>query len=112
MASEKMARLLLELVQKTRAGNLNWETTAAEGVYQVWFRRFTVQISQSGTDYLLAIRNSEGMLIEEASNPQLSSNIPDAFSEMGELLTNARRQALGVDAALDELLNELSEKGS
>ena len=95
MAFDKLATLLVELIQKTNNGSLRWEATAAEGVYQVSFPRFTVQISERGNDFVLTILNSEGTLLEEAAD---------------QLYVNARRQALGVDAALDELLNELSKK--
>ena len=100
----------MELIQKTNNGSLRWEATAAEGVYQVSFPRFTVQISERGNDFVLTILNSEGTLLEEAADPEFQGKIENPFSRMQQLYVNARRQALGVDAALDELLNELSKK--
>jgi hypothetical protein len=112
MALDKMTRLLLELVEKTNNGSLRWEGTAAEGVYQVSFPNFTVQISARGFDFVLTIRNAEGTILEEAADTEFSNKIQNPMATMNQLYVNARRQALGVDAALDNLLDELSKKTS
>jgi hypothetical protein len=112
MAYEKLTKILIELIQKTDSGSLAWEPTAEEGVYQVSFPRFTVQLSSNGADIVLSILNSEGTVIEEASDPEFTDHITDAYVAMKQLYANARRRALGVDAALDELLEELSKKDS
>jgi hypothetical protein len=112
MADNKLTKILMELVQKTDKGSLAWEPTAEEGVYQVSFPRFTVQLSPNGPDIVLSILNSEGTIIEEAADAEFSDHIPAPYQTMKKLYANARRQALGVDAALDELLDELSKKDS
>lgn len=112
--TDKLSSLLVELAKRTREGFLKWEPTAVEGVYQVAFPRYTVQIcterNEKGlADYVLSILNSDGVLIERAADPDLSSRVQNASGLMNELHSNARRQALGADQAIENILTDLSK---
>jgi hypothetical protein len=114
MAYEKLAKLLAELIKHTEFGNLKWERTAANGVYQCSFPQYTVQLSETTADNLdatfqLTILDSEGTVIERATHPDFAGAMPTPYTQMKHLYEMARRQALGVDNAIDALLKELSD---
>lgn len=57
--------------------------------------------------------NSQNTVIEEATNNDLEFDdisVPNSYKLMSELHAAARRQALGVDQALDTLLESLSDE--
>jgi hypothetical protein len=113
--ADKLTRLLLELAKRTRNGSFSWEPTAAEGVYQASFSRYTVQLSVQRTpvgseDYVLTILNSDGMVIERAADTDFANRLNDALPVMSEMYSAARRQALGVDRAIEDILGELSKQ--
>ncbi|SRR5258708_5616135 len=115
MSDDKLATLLVELAKRTRTGSLNWERTAAEGVYQASFPRYTVQLSvkynpQGPDDYLVTILDSEGSVIEKVADPDLADRLSDPLELMSKMYSSARRQALGVDRAIDDILGELSKQ--
>lgn len=113
--ADKLSTLLLELTKGTRSGNIKWERTAAEGVYQVSFPRNTVQISTKNNprgvdDYQLTILDREGAVIEKVTDPELTQRLPHASELMSETYATARRQVLGVDGAIDAILIELAKQ--
>jgi hypothetical protein len=116
MAYAKLSRLLIELIQRTSKGSLKWEGTAADGVYQMSFPKYTVQLSTRPAerdgfdDIVLTVLNSEGVVIEQAADPDFAPDVGEAYTAMKEMYATARRQALGVDSALDDLLSELTKE--
>ncbi len=109
----KLARLLHD---KTAAGMIKWEQTPEKNSFQTSFPKHTVQISDDsgnwGVRYTIAIFNEEGSIVEQASDQTISTTVREATPYprllMEELYTMARRSAVGADAALDELIAELS----
>jgi hypothetical protein len=61
-------------------------------------------------DYVLTILNSEGTVIEQAADTDFANRLQDALPMMSEMYSAARRQALGVDGAIDDILGELSKR--
>ncbi|RLU07405.1 hypothetical protein CS078_10325 [Pseudomonas prosekii] len=108
MSHEKIARIVMGVIRRTGDGKIDWETTERTGVFQASFPNYSIRLStiegDLGVDYWFAIINNEGATIERVSDVDLSSNIEAAFEEMGNLYSAARRIALGVEKALDELL--------
>jgi hypothetical protein len=111
---QKMLKLVQRLHAKTAAGQVPWEQTATEDVFQASFPNYVVRIfrkpgSSAEPDYLLTIRDAVGKLIESTSDVAINEAISDAkaFTLMKELHDMARRQVFGVDKALDSLLSEL-----
>jgi len=118
MAAPKYERVVDRLVEKTENNEINWKESPITDVYQVSFLNYSVTISevynasQEVPDYVVSILNSEGKTVDSFSDVDL-----DRDRDMGsggkylkilrDLYQNARRQALGVDKALDEILNEL-----
>lgn len=67
-----------------------------------------------GTDFLISIHNADGKLIDEVSDGDMNNDFNEvgitSFIIMRELYENARRVAMGVQVAIDEILNELGGK--
>jgi hypothetical protein len=105
--NEKLTQLVDAVYEKTKSGELVWETTSVPFKFQVSFAKYSVTIlSQGAGATRLELHNDQGALIEEVS-PSDTSAAQDAI--LYRLYELARRQALGVDEAIDELLTELSK---
>lgn len=113
MSNAKIAKLLNLLIEKTESGELEWEPTVKSDVFQANFPRYSVRIltreGETGfdLDIVLQIINEEGMIVESVSDPQVSDFIESAFLRMRALHASARRIAMGVDRALDEIIDFL-----
>jgi hypothetical protein len=109
---EKLAALLQRIYDKTVKGELRWEPTANGNAFTVAFARFSLSLERvSETDdlmgyILLRISNDRGQTIEEFTEGQAAQI---GFAHMNELFDRARRIAMDLDEALDELLSELDE---
>jgi hypothetical protein len=111
---EKQIEFLVNLINRTKSGKISWETAPSPNSYFVSFANYTATIyvkqrSNSVTeDYYIEIIDKFGAVVEKFSDVDLSANgVVDAEDQMRELLTRARRYALGSDAALDQILSEL-----
>lgn len=117
MKDEKLVRLARLLYERTKDGDIRWEETALRDTFQCSFPSYSVLISQKSFSGLadpkpmriLKICNEEGKTIEEISDaaPPLSGRI-----ELKELFELARRDAMGVEKALDEILDFLGSTES
>jgi hypothetical protein len=104
MAYDKIERLASLLYEKSKRGEIKWEATADENAFQTSLSNYSVIVVQDsdeafGHDVVLKICNEQGRVMEEL--PQSESN------ELGSLFELARRTAMGVEAALDEILTAL-----
>jgi hypothetical protein len=112
----RMWKLVQRLHAKTAAGELQWDKTVSKNTFQTAFPSYVVRVSvdypedAEAPDYHVAVRDGAGTTIESVSDRQVHNALPDsnAFTLMGELFTMARRTALGVNQALESLLNELN----
>lgn len=120
MASEKITRLIESLVRKTAAGTLRWEKASVPDFFQASFPRYSVLAgwksrgsgfenefarAMRGVDnspFVLRIGGEEGHIIEEVD----ATEAPD----LPELFAMARRNASGVEQALDDIIGYLEEK--
>jgi hypothetical protein len=115
MGNYKIGLLIKTLKTRTEEGLISWNETEKDGVYQVAFPNYTIRVSirmseQLSYDYMVSIYNLDGKLIEEVSDPDLSSYLggdDNSYNFMRDLYDNARRNAMGVDKALDEILSKL-----
>jgi len=105
MSYPRMATLVSKLSLKTQAGEVRWEETGEERTYQASFPGYAVHVFPRGEDYILQIFNDDGNLIEEVSDRDLTSYMGNAYIQMKELYELARRNAMGVEQALDKILS-------
>jgi hypothetical protein len=109
MIDDRIVRLVQLLLEKTSAGEIRWEETPTSNTFQCSLSNYSVLISQTsfrdapGATQSLAVANEEGRIIEEVESGALGSN--DWL--LRDLFALARRKALGVDKALDEMLHLL-----
>ena len=113
MTTEKYEKIVDGLARKTANDELEWKETADPNTFQVSFVNYSITIEeryvpeQNLPDYLVTIRNSEGNAIDSFSDTFLDQRSMGYYKVMRDIYQKARRQALGVDSALDEILNEL-----
>ena len=114
-AEAKLARLINRLVEKTLEGSVEWERTVPEDYFQATFPAYTVHIGKEvdtfteRASYVLKIFNEDNELIEEVTDGQLRGEMTDSFARMAALHSGARRKAMGVEEAVDNLLGVLGE---
>ena len=113
MAS-RVAQLVKLVTRKTISNEIRWERTEKEGVFQHAFPNYVVRFSErfvpdhSYPDYVLAILNQDGEIIEEITDPDAErEGLEEAYVTMREAYEMARRQAMGIERALDDLLRYL-----
>lgn len=105
-----MSQLLEKIEKLTLSGALDWETTEHEYTYQTSFPNFSLRIFPDENDYVISILNYQGIILESATDRDLSSFLSDAFIKMKLIYESARGSALGTDKAIDEILTELDKK--
>ena len=114
MSYEKIARLVTALSLKTENHELAWNETEKEGTYETSFPNYSVRISRNEKlDYnenlmpiiLLELTNQNGEIIEQIDDEDLRNLLQDPYPLMKNMYDTARRQAMGVEDALDAILN-------
>jgi hypothetical protein len=96
MADDKIVRLVRLLFEKTKAGEIGWEETSNLNIFQCSVSNYSILISRQ----TLTVCDEEGKIIEEVDGlAPLQEGV-----RLSELFELARRQAMGVERALDEIL--------
>src|SRR5688572_1603571 len=117
MSAAKYWRLVSILIDKTEAGTANWEATSREGTFALSLADYSVWITMVpsedfGEDVLFQIVNSGGVIIDSFRDVDAAAELVDkrdAYAKMERLYHAARRKGMGVDEALDTLINELGK---
>jgi hypothetical protein len=112
MSYPKIAKLVQVLLTQTEHGSLQWSTTESSDMFQASFPRYSVRLykevrNHMEVDYVLQILNDFGEIVEEVSDPDLVDVLDTPFNKMRDLHESARRSAMGVESALDDILNFL-----
>jgi hypothetical protein len=116
VADKKIEQLILTLADKSKAGKLQWEKTATDGVFQVASSAYSVQLQRRQTErdayeFGLRILDQDGMMIDEVWDAQLDYPYAGGpwYTRLEDLYTLARRRAMGVDSAIDRIISSLTE---
>ncbi|MGJ5076734.1 hypothetical protein [Bradyrhizobium oligotrophicum] len=118
MALTRPMRLVKTLYDKSRAGHVDWQVGIGDDEFQVSSAEYTIKIStkagrQGSTDYVIAVLNDEGTVVDRFTDVELDSEegsqLGQWYGTMRELHDMARRHARGADKALDAILKELGE---
>jgi hypothetical protein len=121
MTEDKLIDLIQKVETKTATGGLKWDKTANDNEFQATLATFIIRIQQfegrESTDYTLNIIDKDGVSLESVTDGDLYRMIQrsDAFRHselngidlMRSIFKNAKRHALGVDKAIDDILSEL-----
>src|SRR5688500_6193962 len=114
MANEKQVRFIRRLIEKTNAGEVRWEPTGNDDVYQAAFPNFGVRIEKlsdrwnDSTDYGVYVLNQEGTAVDEMHDSNFIERDfgRSPFLTLQDLFQGAKRTALGADQALDAILGD------
>ena len=113
-SSNKAFNLVKKIHEKTLNGDIHWEETEMEGIYQAAFPNYTVRIYEnlsrdedSSMYYTLSIFNGEGKRIEDITTWDLFKDHSESYTLMQELYKAARGIAMGVETAIDDILTSL-----
>jgi hypothetical protein len=109
-----------KIEQRSEGGTLNWEKTASDYEFQATLSSFVIRIrcnvTNEGADYVLSLTDNQGVNLESISDVELTKMIKrtgvyskSAFDLMENIFKNAKRHALGVEKALDDILTELND---
>ncbi len=109
---KKLVTFAERVYEKTAKGELRWETTSDANAFAVSFPKYSVTIERvpetedTNESFMLRISNDRGQTIEEFTSWQAQRA---GFDHLRELFDRARRIAMGLDEALDDLLEQLDE---
>ena len=112
---EKLMKLVARLNEKSKGGEVAWEPSAAnESQFIASFPGYSVAIQEAGggfdrVSYFFSILDGTGNKLEsiEASENERWNHWPKVGQDLLTLYTEARRRALNVEQALDNLLKAL-----
>ncbi len=111
MTDPKLVELVTRLHRQTVLGKVAWEPTVTDDEFQAEFPDYTIRISiPTLYSYRLEILNPDGRVVEAISSWALEKSMDDAVETMSELYAVARRTAMRVDEALDDLLSKLGDE--
>ena len=111
---EKLFAIAQKLLSSTQAGKQNWEESVADATFITNMTKYSVTIekihgmNEQGSrvpGMILSLLNSEGKTLESLRAMQF--DLGDDYDLMEELFVAARRVALDVDRAIDDVLSEL-----
>jgi len=99
MIPEKDIQLLEYLLAATSSGKIRWEPTAAENQFTAGFKgKYSIVVSRTRTGYWLAMVNDKEQEMLSISNDD------DPASRVEALFNAARRVALDVDTAIEDII--------
>jgi hypothetical protein len=114
MAYQKIAQLVKRLADQTAAGLIAWQPTAVDDMFMVSFPKYSVSIQpttdQEGVPFIeITVRDGEGRVLESVNDGDLDIFVEKPYQLLSDMHASARRQALGVNQAIDELLRHLGK---
>jgi len=120
MTKNKLVELVSRIEKKTISNSLTWETTADQNEFQTVLASFVVRtreyysFGETEPDYEIKIIDGSGNILETITNGDLFNILKDEtiegrhpYTVMSSIFKNAKRQALGIDKAIDSILSEL-----
>jgi hypothetical protein len=109
---KKLITVIARLHAKTKADVVDWEPSEDANIFAVKFSDYAISIQHllATANYpelfTLKIANSDGAVIQEMDSITAKDN---GFADMSDLFYRARRHAVDLNSALDDLLKELDE---
>jgi hypothetical protein len=120
MSNSKVGALLEGVIANTKSGKMKWQESHLANRFDLNFPNSTISIqptiNNSGLfdeeGFRITIYNGSGTQIETFSDYDIKDEWAEkqrsSIQDLKELYEDARRQALGVDIVLDELINQLN----
>jgi hypothetical protein len=112
---KKLITMMTRLYAKTKADVVEWEPSEDASFFAVKFSDYTISIQHvlawgdRPEFFNLKIANSDGVPIQEMDSITAKDN---GFADLPDLFYRARRHAVDLNGALDDILQELNELSS
>lgn len=113
----KMGILLNHILNLTRMGQLKWNTSGDDDSYLLSFSDYSINIfyrpsenlDSGGLEYVIRIYDNEGKVVDEVNNVELDEieRGKNFYKLLDELFVLARRNARGIDEALESMMSDL-----
>lgn len=109
---KKLITVITRLYAKTKANVVDWEPSEDANIFAVKFSDYTITIqrmlatSETPEWFNLSISNSDGAVIQEMASTTAKNN---GFADVPDLFYRARRHAVNLSGALDDILKELDD---
>lgn len=106
----QMADLIARLAERTTEGRIPWKATADESTFAATFGDMSLLISErqmvshGSTAYKLSVLDEKGYEIESAL---YIPGIEGQNSQLEEIYLSAKRQALGIEERLQDLMTRI-----
>jgi len=117
MDDQKFNLVLDKLLEKTKKGKLEWETTANRNTFLAVLQDSAISINhgyQSANDvfdechlYTFDFRNENGDVVESIAVSDSTEN-SEKYEKAGQIFELARSQSLNIDKTLDYILEQLA----
>lgn len=117
MIYPKLLLVAHKLAVSTQSGQLKWQATEVEGLFQTSFARSSVRIGsrqskvdEQSNEYFIRILNADGEVVAELGDedPRERDERIELFQALREMFEIALHQASGADEILDEIIEEVS----
>ena len=113
--SEKYYQLVYKIYEKTQSSALKWSEGPYENSFSVDFKSNSIVIyfmrsSNSSSFYCIGVLNKDGEEIETITPASIKDYFKDPSQSVKfflEIYQLARKQVLGIDNAVDNILKEL-----
>jgi hypothetical protein len=110
MTLESRYRLVVALLEKTKANKLDWQEGPLADSFYTRIGENGVGIRNVKSDFYLVLYDADGNVVEEVSDPEFSGEgYTPAFETMKSLFIFAKRNALGTDKIVSGILSALEE---
>jgi len=104
MSYQKIFTLVTQLHTRTERGMIDWETTANPQAFTTSSANYSMIVSEDDVGYYFHIYSEDDDLVERVSASELNQFSLNGADVLVSLHSMARRQAKGVDKAIDEIL--------
>jgi len=106
--ANQFVNLLRGLADSTSKGKAKWKPAASRAdAFVLLLSDNSVVIRKSGADYIVELYDANGKLIDATNDTALRPDLNDAYSLMRSVWGAAKRNALGTDDVIQNVLREL-----
>ena len=109
---KKLITVITRLYAKTKADVVDWEPSEDATLLAVKFSDYTISLVRMlatpthAESFNLSIANSDGAVIQEMDSSTARDN---GFADMADLFYRARRHAVDLNSALEDILKDLDD---
>lgn len=107
MSYDKKFALVDAMVAKTNSGELVWEATFDDDMFETTLKSSSIRIMKNNNRFIITVLGKDGAVLERFNNDDLGLQRPQYEDIVKNIYEVIRRKALKVDETIDALLDEL-----